>query len=107
DDGPGPGSARSRPPDWAISVVDPGDASRPREFLSRVDGFKTHVLTDNDSELILGLAVAAANDTDGPHPAPLVAAGMDAAVARREVLGDTAYGDSDTRVAVEAVGAGV
>src|SRR5690606_1958710 len=60
-----------------------------------------------DTELVLGVAVTAANDPDGPEAAPLVNAAKQAGVPVREVLGDTAYGDGDTRVAVEDVGAKV
>jgi hypothetical protein len=65
------------------------------------------VLTDHDNELILGVATTAANCPDGPEAAGLVDGARDAGIAVREVLGDTAYGDGDTRVAVEAVGAKV
>jgi hypothetical protein len=68
---------------------------------------KCHLLTDNDSELILGVAVTpAANDPDGPQAA-LVAAARAGGVDVGEVLGDIAYGDADTRVAVEDQGAKV
>lgn len=39
----------------------------------RVDGEKAHLVTDHDSELVLGVAVTPANDPDGPEAAPLVA----------------------------------
>jgi Transposase DDE domain len=42
---------------------------------------------------------------DGPEAAGLVTAARDVGVPVSEVLGDTAYGDGDTRVAVEAAGA--
>src|SRR5712692_2891200 len=73
----------------------------------RVDGYKAHVLTDHDHELILAVATTAANVADGPQAAPLVEGAQRAGVPVREVLGDTAYGDGDTRVTVEAVGAKV
>jgi hypothetical protein len=86
-------------------VVDPEMRHGRKSHSRRIDGYKSHLLTDHDSELILGVAVTAANDPDGPQAAPLVATAIDAGVPVREVLGDTAYGDGDTRVAVEAVGA--
>jgi transposase len=107
DDGAGPGIRQGVAPDRVISVVDPEMRHGRKSSSQRVDGYKSHLLTDHDSELILGVAVTAANDADGPQAAPLVAAALDAGVAVREVLGDTAYGDGDTRVAVEAVGAKV
>jgi transposase len=107
DDGAGPGIRQGVAADRVISVVDPEMRHGRKSSSRRVDGYKSHLLTDHDSELILGVAVTAANDPDGPQAAPLVSAAVDAGVAVREVLGDTAYGDGDTRVAVEAVGAKV
>jgi transposase len=74
---------------------------------ARVDGYKAHVLTDHDTELVVAVATTAANDPDGPQAAPLVADAKALGVPVAEVLGDTAYGDGDTRVAVESVGAKV
>jgi hypothetical protein len=107
DDGAGPGIRQGVAPDRVVSVVDPEMRHGRKSSSKRVDGYKSHLLTDHDSELILGVAVTPANDPDGPEAAPLVAAAVEAGVAVREVLGDTAYGDGDTRVAVEAVGAKV
>jgi IS5 family transposase len=73
----------------------------------RVDGYKAHVLTDHDNELILSVGITAANCPDGPEAARLVDTARHAGVAVTEVLGDTAYGDGDTRIAVEAAGAKV
>jgi hypothetical protein len=72
-----------------------------------VDGYKAHVLTDHDHEFVPAVAATPANVADGPEAAGLVQAAKDAGVAVREMLGDTAYGDGDTRVAVEATGATV
>ena len=74
---------------------------------NRVDGYKSHLITDHDTELVLGVTVTPANDADGPEAAALVGQAKAAGVAVAEVLGDTAYGDGDTRVAVEEVGAKV
>ncbi len=105
DDGPAirQGVARDR----VVSVVDPEMRHGRKSPSKRVDGYKAHLLTDHDSELILGVAVTPANDPDGPEAAPLVASARDAGVPVAEMLGDTAYGDGDTRVAVEAAGATV
>jgi len=106
-DGAGAGICQGVASDRVISVVDPQMRHGRKSHSRRIDGYKNHLLTDHDSELILGVAVTPANDPDGPQAAPLVAAALDAGVAVREVLGDTAYGDGDTRVAVEALGAKV
>ena len=107
DDGQGPAIRRGVAKDRVVSVVDPemrhGRKSRSR----RVDGYKAHIITDHDNELILGVATTAANVADGPQAAGLVTAAKAAGVPVTEVLGDTAYGDGDTREAVEGVGAKV
>jgi len=107
DDGGGPAIRDGVAPDRVVSVVDPQMRHGRKTHSRRIDGYKTHVLTDHDSELILGVAVTPANDPDGPEAAPLVAAARDAGVPVTEVLGDTAHGDGDTRVAVQQAGAKV
>jgi hypothetical protein len=104
-DGGGPVIRQGVAPDRVCSVVDPEMRHGRKSASRRIDGYKSHVLTDHDTELVLGVAVTAANDPDGPEAAPLVEAAKDAGVPVREVLGDTAYGDGDTRVAVEKAGA--
>jgi transposase len=107
DDGAGPAIRRGVAPDRVVSVVDPEMRHGRKSPSKRVDGYKSHLLTDHDNELVLGVAVTAANDPDGPEAAGLVAQAKAAGVAVSEVLGDTAYGDGDTRVAVEQTGAKV
>lgn len=103
-DGDGPMIRQGVAKDRVISVVDPEMRHGRKSPSKRVDGYKAHVLTDHDNELVLGVAVTAANEPDGPEAAGLIAAAKEAGVAVTEVLGDTAYGDGDTRVAVEAIG---
>lgn len=105
DDGPAIG--RGVACDRVVSVADPEMRHGRKSPSKRVDGYKAHLLTDHDTELILGVAVTPANDPDGPEAAPLVAAARNAGAPVTELLGDTAYGDGDTRVAVEAAGAKV
>ncbi|HEX2274251.1 MAG TPA: IS1182 family transposase [Acidimicrobiales bacterium] len=106
-DGGGPAIRHGVAADRVVSVVDPEMRHGRKSPSKRVDGYKAHVLTDHDSEVVLGVAVTPANDPDGPKAAPLVAAARAAGVPVAEVLGDTAYGDGDTREAVEDVGAKV
>jgi hypothetical protein len=94
-------------PDRVVSVVDADMRHGRKTSSQRVDGFKTHLLTDHDTELVLGVAVTPANCPDGPQAAPLIVAARQAGVPVEEMLGDTAYGDGDTRVAVEKAGAKV
>ena len=107
DDGAGPAIRHGVAADRVVSVVDPEMRHGRKSRSSRVDGYKAHVLTDHDHEFVLAVGATPANVADGPEAASLVTAAKDAGVSVREVLGDTAYGDGDTRVAVEAAGARV
>jgi len=107
DDGAGPAIRRGVAPNRVVSAVDPEMRHGRKSPSSRVDGYKAHVLSDHDTELVVGVATTPANTPDGPEAAPLVAAAKAAGVNVTEMLGDTAYGDGDTRVAVEAAGATV
>lgn len=106
-DGGGPGIRQGVARDRVVSVVDPDMRHGRKSSSRRVDGFKSHLLTDHDTEFVLGVAVTAANEPDGPEAAGLVGQAKAAGVPVTEVLGDTAYGDGDTRVAVEEAGATV
>jgi hypothetical protein len=105
--GGGPAIRQGVAPDRVISVVDSDMRHGRKTSSQRIDGYKTHLLTDHDTELVLGVAVTGANCPDGPQAAPLIEAARQAGVPVEEMLGDTAYGDGDTRVAVEAAGARV
>ena len=104
DDGQGPAIRRGVAKDRVVSVVDPEMRHGRKSRSKRLDGYKAHIVTDHDNELILSVSTTAANVPDGPEAAGLIAAAKAAGVPIVEVLGDTAYGDGDTRVAVERVG---
>ncbi len=104
DDGQGPAIRRGVAKDRVVSVVDPEMRHGRKSRSKRVDGYKAHIVTDHGNELILSVATTAANVPDGPQAAGLIRAAKAAGVPVVEVLGDTAYGDGDTRVAVEQVG---
>ena len=104
DDGQGPAIRRGVAKDRVVSVVDPEMRHGRTSRMKRVDGYKAHIVTDHDNELILSVATTAANVPDGPEAADLIRAAKAFGVPVVEVLGDTAYGDGDTRVAVEGVG---
>lgn len=106
-DGGGPQIRRGVAKDRVCSVVDAEMRHGRKTASQRVDGYKSHVVTDHDTELILGVRVTPANRPDGPQAALLVADAKAAGVPVREVLGDAAYGDGDTREAVEGAGATV
>lgn len=104
DDGQGPAIRRGVAKDRVVSVVDPEMRHGRKSRSKRVDGYKAHIVTDHDNELILSVSTTAANAADGPEAAGLIRAAKACGVPVVEVLGDTAYGDGDTRVAVEGVG---
>jgi transposase len=104
DDGAGPAIRDGVATDRVVSAVDPEMRHGRKSQSSRVDGYKAHVLSDHDHEFVLAVEATPANAPDGPEAAGLVEAARAAGVGVREMLGDTAYGDGDTRVAVEAVG---
>lgn len=106
-DGGGPAIRRGVAPDRVVSVVDPDMRHGRKSHASRVDGYKAHVLSDHDTELVLAVEATPANDPDGPQAASMVTAARGLGVGVAEVLGDTAYGDGDTRAAVEQAGARV
>ena len=106
-DGGGPGIRQGVTKERVVSVVDPEMRHGRKSASKRIDGYKTHVLTDHDTELVLAVEVTPANAPDGPEAAGMVAAARAAGVPVKEMLGDTAYGDGDTRVAVEEAGAKV
>lgn len=104
DDQQGPAIRHGVATDRVVSVVDPEMRHGRKSQSSRVDGYKAHVLSDHDHEFVLAVEATPANAPDGPQAAGLVSAAKRAGVNVHEMLGDTAYGDGDTRVAVEAVG---
>ena len=72
----------------------------------RFDGHKLDVITDEESELILGVDVRAGNAGDGEGAAPLLDEVHDVDGVNVDTLvGDMAYSDGDVREAVEEAGA--
>jgi transposase len=106
-DGGGPAIRQGVAADRVVSVVDPDMRHGRKSPAARVDGYKAHVLSDHGTELVLAVGATPANDPDGPQAAPMVAAARALGVDVAQVLGDTAYGDGDTRAAVEQAGARV
>jgi transposase len=92
--------------DRIVSHSDPEMRHGRKSASRRFNGHKLHVVTDEASELILGVDVGAGNGGDGEAAAPLLEVvqateGVEVAT----LLADMAYSDGDTRVAVEAAGA--
>ncbi len=92
--------------DRIVSHSDPAMRHGRKSPSRRFEGHKMDVLTDEDSELILGVDVRAGNAGDGAGAAPLLAqAQHNPGVDIDQVLGDRAYSDGDVRQAVEDQGA--
>jgi hypothetical protein len=86
DDGQGPAIRRGVAKDRVVSVVDPEMRHGRKSRTKRVDGYKAHIVTDHDNELILSVATTAANVPDGLQAAGLVRAAKTAGVPVAEVL---------------------
>lgn len=103
DDGPQirQGVARDR----VVSHSDPEMRHGRKSASRRFDGHKLDVMTDEDSELVVGVDVRAGNAGDGEGAAPLLeqATGIDG-IEVDKLLGDMAYSDGDVREAVEKQG---
>jgi transposase len=96
DDGDGP-RARIRQgvaPDRVISTVDPDARHGHRSRRDRYDGYKVHLSTDADSDLITAVEATTATTHDAAVLADLLAADP---VAVAEVIADTHYGSGSTR----------
>lgn len=91
--------------DRIVSSTDPEMRHGRKSSSKRYDGHKAHVLEEESTEIILGVDVDTGNGKDGDHAAPLVEEAREAGVTVDEVVGDMAYGDGDTREAVEQTGA--
>jgi hypothetical protein len=105
---PDDGGARLREgvaPDRVISVSDPQMRHGRKSAARRFDGHKMDVITDEASELVLGVGIRAGNAADGEGAIPLLDGvrsrpGIDVEV----LVGDMAYSDGDLRAGVEARG---
>jgi Transposase DDE domain len=89
-----------------VSHSDPEMRHGRKSASRRFDGHKMDVLTDEKSELILGVDVRGGNASDGEGAAPLLnkVQGVEG-IEVETLLGDMAYSDGDTRVAAEDAGA--
>lgn len=92
--------------DRVVSHSDPEMRHGRKSASRRFDGHKLDVMTDEDSELVLGVEVRAGNAGDGEGAAPLLekVTSLDG-IEVDTLLGDMAYSDGDVREAVEEAGA--
>jgi hypothetical protein len=92
-------------PDRVISVSDPEMRHGRKSASRRFDGHKLDVMSDEGTELVLGIAVRAGDASDAAGTLPLLEQaqrleGTNVAV----LLGDMAYSDPDLREATEEAG---
>ena len=92
--------------DRVISHSDPEMRHGRKSASRRFDGHKVDVITDEDTELVLGVEVRAANASDGEGAVPLLSQVIALpGIVIATLLGDMAYSDGDVRQAVEERGA--
>ncbi len=92
--------------DRVISHSDPEMRHGRKSASRRFDGHKLDIITDEDSEMVLGVEVRAANASDGDGAVGLLSQIMALpGIVIATLLGDMAYSDGDVREAVEATGA--
>ena len=92
--------------DRIISTSDPEMRHGRKSASRRFDGHKMDVLTDEQTELVLGVDIRSGNAGDGEGAAPLLEQVQSIeGIEVETLLGDMAYSDGDTRVAVEELGA--
>jgi transposase len=92
--------------DRVISHSDPEMRHGRKSASRRFDGHKLDVITDEDSEMVLGVEVRAGNASDGDGAVALLAQIVALpGIIISTLLGDMAYSDGDVREAVEAQGA--
>lgn len=106
-DGGGPGVRRGVERDRVVSVSDPEMRHGRKSRSQRFSGYKLHLVEEPASEIITAVEVSPANASDGDLAAPLVRQAEQHGTPAKELVGDMAYGDGDTRVEVAEAGATV
>ena len=106
EDGGGPSIRRGTSRDRIVSTTDPEMRHGRKSHSKTFDGYKAAVVVDRESGVILSTDVRAGNAHDREGTVELVSeAAKRAEQPLAEVLGDTAYGDLETRADIEALGA--
>ncbi|MGH8916724.1 MAG: IS1182 family transposase [Actinomycetes bacterium] len=106
DGGGDPRIRRGVAPDRVISHSDPEMRHGRKSASRRFDGHKMDLISDEATELVLGVEVRAGNASDGEGAAPLLRAAQELeGVDVGALLGDMAYSDGDVREEVEKAGA--
>ena len=108
EDGGGPEIRRGTAKDRIVSTTDPEMRHGHKSHSKGFEGYKAAIVVDADSGVILTTDVRAGNVHDREGTAELVAEAAERSGQElKEVLGDTAYGDLETRESIEALGAEV
>jgi transposase len=90
------GVARHRVP----STTDPEMRHGRKSARRRWTGYKHHLMTDPESELVTAVTVSPASTGDGALLPELLAQGKDAGLSPSQVVGDQAYGSGALRAAL-------
>jgi transposase len=108
EDGGGPSIRRGTAKDRIVSTTDPEMRHGHKSHSKGFEGYKAAIVAETESGVILATDVRAGNVHDREGAANLVAQAVECSGQNLEqVLGDTAYGDLETRESIAALGAEV
>ena len=108
EDGGGPSIRSGTAKDRIVSTTDPEMRHGHKSHSKGFEGYKAAIVAETDSGVILATDLRAGNVHDREGAADLVAQAAECSGQElEEVLGDTAYGDLETRASIEALGAEV
>jgi hypothetical protein len=108
EDGGGPSIRRGTARDRIVSATDPEMRHGHKSHSKGFEGYKAAIVAETESGVILATDVRAGNAPDREGAADLVAEAAERSGQElEEVLGDTAYGDLETRKSIAALGAEV
>jgi hypothetical protein len=108
EDGGGPTIRQGTAKDRIVSTTDPEMRHGHKSHSKGFEGYKAAIVVDAHSGVILTTDVRGGNVHDREGTAELVAEAAERSGQElEEVLGDTAYGDLETRESIEALGAEV
>ena len=108
EDGGGPSIRRGTAKDRIVSTTDPEMRHGRKSDTKKFEGYKAAIVVETGNGVILTTDVRAGNVHDREGAAELVAEAVERSGQElKEVLGDTAYGDLETRESIEALGAEV
>ena len=108
EDGGGPSIRQGTAKDRIVSTTDPEMRHGHKSHSKGFEGYKAAIVVETGSGVILATDVRGGNVHDREGAADLVAEAVErSGQALKEVLGDTAYGDLETRKSIAVLGAEV